>query len=404
MRDETAGATRYAWVILAVGTFVVFGSLGLGRFSYTAVLPAMQAGLAMDSTQAGTLATANLAGYLALSAVGGALAVRFGPRAVIATGLAVAGAAMVLTGFADGFVSAAVWRAMAGVGSGASNVPVMGLLAAWFAPQRRGLAAGIGVSGSSIGLIFVGWAAPPILEAYGEAGWRACWFVFGAITLGLAAVSVALLRNRPSSTSAAKAAVSPVAWGSVYRSGAVWRLGLVYVAFGFSYIIYLTFFVKFLMAEGGYRPSEAGDLYAVIGWFSLLCGLIWGTVSDRIGRKFALAAVYLIHAVAFALFPAWPSPAGFTISAVLFGVSAWSIPAIMAAGCGDLLGGRLAPAGLGFMTLFFGIGQTAAPGVAGAMADAAGSLMPAFWLAAGVALAGAVGSLTLPRFAEGSKR
>ena len=39
----------YCWVVLAAGTLAVFGALGLGRFGYTVVLPAMQQGLAMDT-------------------------------------------------------------------------------------------------------------------------------------------------------------------------------------------------------------------------------------------------------------------------------------------------------------------------------------------------------------------
>jgi len=168
------------------------------------------------------------------------------------------------------------------------------------------------------------------------------------------------------------------------------------VAFGFSYIIYLTFFTRYLIGEGGYTHAAAGRLFMLMGWLSLLCGLIWGWISDLIGRKATLIIVYLIHAVSFGLFALWRTPAGFTLSAILFGLSAWSIPAIMAALCGDLLGPRLSPAGLGFVTLFFGIGQAAAPSVAGAMADAhEGSLAPALLLAAGVALLGAVGALAL---------
>jgi len=102
--------------------------------------------------------------------------------------------------------------------------------------------------------------------------------------------------------------------------------------------------------------------------------------------------VYIIQAASFGLFALWPASPGFIFSSVLFGLSAWSIPAIMAATCGDLLGPRLAPAGLGFITLFFGIGQAAGPGVAGIIADASHSLSPALLLASGVALVGAIGS------------
>lgn len=397
---------HYAWFVLAVGTLVVFGSLGLARFGYTMVLPAMQAGLGLDNAGAGGLATANLVGYLALSVIGGALATRFGPRIVIAAGLALAAICMLLTGLAESFVPAAIWRALTGVGSGASNVPVMGLMAAWFARRRRGLAAGVAVTGSSFALILLGPLVPRLLVAYGEDGWRVCWFFFGGVTLGVAVLAYVVLRDRPaavgllplgatSEEDAGAVGKAGLHWGNVYRSWAIWHLGLIYVAFGFSYIIYVTFFTKYLITEGGYTQAEAGRLFMLVGWFSLLCGLIWGSVSDAIGRKGALIIVYLIHAVAFSLFALWPAPIGFTLSAILFGLSAWSIPAIVAATCGDLLGARLAPAGLGFVTLFFGIGQAAAPGVAGMVADAAQSFAPALLLAAGVALLGAVGSLLL---------
>ena len=399
---------HYGVVVLVVGTLVVFGSLGLARFGYTVLLPSMQAGLGMDNTQAGGLATANLVGYLALSVIGGALASRYGPRAVIAVGLAMAGLGMVLTGLAQGFFLTALWRTMTGVGSGASNVPVMALLAAWFAPRRRGLASGVAVAGSSVALILLGPTTPRLLAYYGESGWRVCWVIFGGATLLLAVASLLLLRNRPADLGLAPVGArngdpAPASrgggldWASVYRSGVVWHIGLVYVAFGFSYIIYLTFFVKGLITDGGYTQQAAGKLFMTMGWCSLSCGLIWGAVSDVIGRKWALVIVYLIQATAFGLFAVWPSPAGFTLSAVLFGLTAWSIPAIIAATCGDVLGPRLAPAGLGFVTLFFGVGQALGPSVAGAIADGAGSLSPALLLAAGVALLGAVAASLLRR-------
>lgn len=397
---------HYAWIVLAMGTLVVFGSLGLARFGYTVVLPSMQADLGMDNTQAGVLASANLLGYLALSVIGGALAARYGPRVVISSGLALAGVAMLFTGLANGFLQVAIWRGLTGIGSGASNVPAMALVAAWFAARRRGLATGIAVAGSSLGLILLGPLVPRILSAYGESGWRVSWYIFGGATLVLAILGWLLLRNHPDEMGLKPVGASgenpapgsraqALQWGRVYRSAAVWHLGFVYVAFGFSYIIYMTFFTKRLITEGGYSPEAAGTLFMTMGWFSLLCGLIWGTISDVIGRKPALVAVYLIHALAFSLFGLWPAPTGFTISAILFGLTAWSIPAIMAATCGDVLGPRLAPAALGFITLFFGIGQAIGPSVAGSMADSSGTFASGYLLAGGVAFLGAISASLL---------
>lgn len=52
-------------------------------------------------------------------------------------------------------------------------------------------------------------------------------------------------------------------------------------------------------------------------------------------------------------------------------------------------------AALGFVTLFFGLGQAAGPAVTGGLADATASFAPAFLLAAGVAFLGGIGSLLL---------
>jgi sugar phosphate permease len=400
---------------MVVSMLTVLGALGFARFGYTMILPDMQAALNLSNTQTGVLATGNFLGYLALALAGGVIASRYGPRRIIAISMLLIGVTMVLTGLASSFQEALLWRVLTGVGSGGSNVPVMALLPAWFAARRRGLATGVAVAGSSLALILTGLLVPRILEACGADGWRYSWAILGALVLLLGFLAAVLLRNRPEDkglrpiaaatdapTATGTKASAALDWGQVYRSAAVWRLALVYVAFGFSYIIYVTYFAKYLQAEAGYSKEAAGNLWATVGWISIFCGLIWGTVSDLLGRKVGLALVYLIQAAAFAAFALWRSPAGYVVSVIAFGLTAWSIPGIVAAACGDYVGGRMAPAALGFVTLFFGLGQAAGPSVAGALADATGSFSPAFLLAAGVAFLGGVGSLLLrpPRTVE----
>jgi sugar phosphate permease len=407
----------------------VLGALGFARFGYTLILPDMQTALNLSNTQTGGLATANFVGYLTLAVIGGFLASRYGPRRVVSISLLLVGLTMVLTGLVHSFQGALVWRLLTGVGSGGSNVPVMALLPAWFAARRRGLATGIAAGGSSLGLMITGPLVPRILETFGADGWRYSWFILGGFVLLLTLLAFALLRDRPEEkglrpiaaepagetrtgdqpgspqradaslrpggSQAARQGTASLNWGKVYRSRAVWHLALVYVAFGFSYIIYATFFAKYLQTEGGYTKEAAGNLWALVGWISIFCGVIWGTVSDVIGRKYGLALVYLTQMVSFAVFALWQDSIGYTVSVVLFGLTAWSIPGIVAAACGDYLGPKMAPAALGFATLFFGLGQAAGPSIAGAIADATGSFGPAFLLAAGVALLGGVGSLLL---------
>lgn len=175
---------------------------------------------------------------------------------------------------------------------------------------------------------------------------------------------------------------------SVYNTP-VWYLGFVYIAFGFAYIVFMTFFVTHLVAEAGFTGSTAGKLFMLMGWFSLPSGIIWGLVSDYIGRKRTLVSLYIIHGIAFALFALGNSEPYFVASAMLYGISAWSIPAVMSATLGDMLSPEMTPAALGFITLFFGLGQVVGPVVAGTLADLQSSFSPVFQLCSAISLAGA---------------
>jgi MFS family permease len=151
------------------------------------------------------------------------------------------------------------------------------------------------------------------------------------------------------------------------------------------------------MADLHYSPEGAGNLFMILGLASLVCGVFWGWTSDAIGRKASIVAIFLIQVVSYALFALWTTTAGLTISAVLFGLTAWGIPAIMAAACGDIVGPALAPAAYGFLTVFHGLGQATGPYVGGRLADALPSFTWSYLLAAGMALVGAIGALLLPR-------
>ena len=410
-------ALLYGWLILLLCFLTVFSALGLARFGYTMILPSMQKGLGLSNTQAGALATGNFIGYLCLALVGGFLSSHFSPRRVITFSLFLAGCGMMLTATARNFTAALFWRILTGIGSGGSNVPAMALLAAWFAPRRRGLATGIAVAGSSLGLILTGPLVPYLLNMGGGEGWRSSWVVLGGIVVVFSAFAWFLLKDRPEQKrlraigsdehgrsgpdsipgSLEHPETAKPSWKAVYRSGAVWHLAVIYITFGFSYIIYATYFSKYLQAEAGFTKEKAGNYWQMVGWLSILCGLVWGSVSDVLGRKYGLAIVSCIQGLSYLIFAVWHTPTGLILSTILFGITAWSIPAIMAAACGDHLGPKMAPAALGFITLFFGIGQALGPTLAGGIADKTGTFVPAFLCAAGAAWIGALASLFLPK-------
>jgi MFS family permease len=397
---------HYAWIIAFTGTLVLLLTQGFGRMSYSVILPSMKEGLVLTYTQVGLIGTANFIGYLSLAVIGGFLAVRFGTRRTIFISLLVMGVSLFLTGLSGSFTSAFFMRLITGMGNGGAVVPMMALTASWFAARKRGLAAGILTMGTGLGLSIVGLVLPYVMAQFGVDGWRYAWFLLGVIVFALSFVCRALLRDNPADKGTAmyggqeevksRATVTFFsAWRDVVREKEIWKLGVVYFMFGFSYIIYVTFFVAYLTSEAALTPQKAGQIFALLGLASILSGTLWGALSDILGRRYGSLLAYLTIALSFLMLALWRSSPGFYVSSIVFGISLSSIPAIMAAAVGDSMGGRLAPAALGLITLIFGIGQSLGPAVAGWIKDATGTFTGAFVLSAVVSLVGAAGSMLL---------
>jgi len=346
-----------------------------------------------------------------MAIIGGFLAARFGTRMVITLALVLMGVTMILTGLAHSFGFAFAMRLLTGLGNGAAFVPAMALGSAWFTMKKRGFATGIVSGGIGAGTLISGLVVPPILTAFGQNGWRLSWYILGGAVLVISGIIYGFVRNSPDQmglqqvgteeTQAPPAAssetkkVSALQWTGVIKLGSVWYLGAVYFFYGLSYIIYMVFFAAYLVEEVGFTQDAAGGMWALVGGLSIFCGVIWGGISDRLGRSKGAALAYLVLGLSYIIYALVKAKFGIYLSAVMFGLTAWSIPTIMAAAAGDFVGPRLAPAGLGFITLFFGIGQALGPALGGYLADTTQSFTVPFLTAGGISLVGMISSLFL---------
>ncbi len=401
----------YRWAVLAIAFFGVFGVIGLGRFGYSAILPSMQKDLGISTAAAGSLASWNLGGYTIMAAVGGFLAARLGARKVATAGIAITAAGMLLTGLSNGLFTASAARLITGLGSGMVLVPSITLMAAWFETRRLGLASAIVSSGAALALVVVGLVVPPIINSGGDDGWRLAWYFFAGAAACVGIAYGALQRNRPeaavsrrSRPAATEPSRQPAAslarqtvldFKRVVRSRYAWHLGFVYLLYGFAFLIFQTFFQKRLTSDLDYTSKTAGYLFLLIGIGGFLGGALWGSVSDRVGRGPALALMFIIMAVAAALFAWWPATPSLIMSAFILGLAGMGLPGVVGAGCGDQFGPVLASAALGLVTIFTGVGMVLGPYLAGRLADASGSLTYSYTLACGVFVLGAVVSSRL---------
>ncbi len=398
----------YRFVLLGAVFCAVFSAIGLARFGYTMVLPYMEKALPLTKEQGGLLASANLLGYLIVSLGAGFLAARFGSRKTILIGLGGIALALAATALARGFAGALAARFATGLASGAVNVPAMALLTRWFRERERGLAAGIAVGGTSLGLIVSGLCVPLFAGEARPDGWPNAWLFFAVLVAAVFVIGFVFLRERPAGFAVAPAGHESrprvlAAIPAMIKTKGFPLLSLTYFLYGFSYIIYATFFVNFLVRERGFTATGAGGIWFLVGVASIASGLLWGALSDRIGRARALVVIYGLLAASYSLFGLARSNGLLFVSGLLFALCSWSVPAVMAAFAGDFLGHERAGMGFGILTFSFGLGQAAGPALSGVLASAFNSYAPAFLLAAAVSLSGGV-LLLFVRSAKAGKK
>jgi sugar phosphate permease len=376
----TTKGLHYGWVVVFAGTLTIFACLGLARFAFGMLLPSMRDALSMSYDEMGFLGTGNFAGYLTAVAVAPFLLKRFSPRQLITSGLFLISVCMFGIGFGESYLLILMLYTVVGIGSGLANIPVMVLVSYWFRREKRGWAAGLIVIGSGFAIIFSGFAIPFLNESFGPNGWRVGWGMLALIVLLVAMVVAVLIRNDPSEKGLAPVGSTQEleydpseSKGSFSSVQILTHLGVLYFIFGATYVIYGTFIVTTMVEEYAYAEASAGLFWSWVGFFSLFSGTLFGLLSDKIGRKGGIMAVFAVQTLAYLLAGSRLGTVALFASVVLYGVAVFALPAIMAAAVGDYLGKARAAAAFSIITFCFAIGQTLGPTVAGLVAESTGT-------------------------------
>jgi len=283
---------------------------------------------------------------------------------------------------------------------------MMGLLSAWFDVRTRGLAVGLAAAGGSVSLMVAGVAVPLLTGRSPGDGWRHAWYIFGVLVLAIGILSLIFIRDRPrdepeSIHRKVSRQASRRAWPlSVYRNPLVWLVTSLAFCSGWATGIFNTFFGVYLSQEHGIDLSTTGHLLILMGFLSIGSGILWGRVSDRLGRGQGFLLSYLILAIAFALFWLVPVIGVLVASSVLVGLTMRAAYTLCAASAGDYVPVQFSAAAFGLISLGAGLGSSISPIIAGAIADATSDLAWTFALAMLGAAAGVAASFLLHRCSE----
>jgi MFS family permease len=362
----------YGWLIVAI-CFVVLSVSFSARFVLSPAMPYLEADLGWSRSFVSLGGSLALVAMAIVAPIAGNVVDRFGPRMLLAAGLATIGVGMAATAAMEvrwQFIVA--FSLIAGMGFGMAANHIVSTVVSLQFERNRGLAVGIATSGSTAGLLVL---APLIATMLDEIGWRGSYLVLGAVSLVLILPILLLIRARrtPVKGSRPSLAAAESIW---------WRLGLLLRSPVFHLLFWSFTICGFTTAgviEGhlipyaiacGYPPLESATAYGVLSGFNLLGMVLAGWLTDRMHRPLLLGGIYIMRGLSFILLMyIADDPALLFIFAVAFGLFDYSTVPVTASLVASHIGLRIMGLTMGILSAGHSLGAAVGLFLAGRIFD-----------------------------------
>jgi MFS family permease len=347
--------------------------------------------------------------------IGGRWQDSVGPRNVTIVGIVLWGLGNLLAGLGTSHFGApwlyVTYGIIGGIGNGMAYITPVATVTKWF-PDKRGLASGMVVMGFGLGAFFYGFilkAIGPFVSASKHAGafadakaaavkagthFDAAPYQLGAhdvsaimgifVASGIAyaiigGLAAQLLSNPPANYRVANVPATTTALKGSFAPSQVLRMPQFYMLWGMLFlnvtagILIVSNAVPIIRELTGASAAVALPLYGLVAIFNGLGRFFWGSISDRIGRNMAYAAIFLLQVVVFFILAGLHSlPAvliAFAIVLLCYGGGFGVMPSFNA----DYFGTKYLGVNYGMIITAWGFGGLVGPLIAAKVKDTTGS-------------------------------
>ncbi|MFH0860303.1 MAG: OFA family MFS transporter [Candidatus Altiarchaeota archaeon] len=397
-------AMQERWKVVA-GALLIQLSLG-AIYSWSVFVKPLEDNLSYTRTQTQIIFSLALASFALVMIFAGRWQDRVGPRRVASAGGIVLGLGYVLASMTDGsFLSiAASVGLIGGAGIGLGYVCPIAACVKWF-PDRRGMISGLAVAGFGAGAwIFAKLGAKLIASE----GVLTTFLYFGIIFFITVVLGAQLLRNPPAGyrpqgwappekSSAKNMAGDDFGWREMLRTRQYWIL---WAAFMFGAAAGLMV-IGNLKPFGQYSGLSADVATNAVGVLALANGagrIVWGTLSDRLGRTRAMSLMFLLQGIMMLfLVRMGGSPYLLSVAAAWVGFNFGGNFSLFPSATADYFGTKNVGINYGLVFTSYGVAGIIGPILGGQVYDVTGSYLWAFIPAGVLCVLAAVLSTFLKR-------
>lgn len=280
-------------IFLGVVTF-------LDRINITVAGSAIMKDLNLTPDQWGWILSAFILSYGLMQIPMGAMGDKRGHRSTLALIVLWWSAFTAFTGMAGGFVSLIMIRFMFGIGEAGSSPCSTGVISRWFPKKEVGKAQGYIWAASRMGGALTPFIVLPVITYL---GWRAAFYILGAVGVIWSIVWYLFYRNQPKEmrgitqaeideAPVTQMAVSTekvsIPWKSLLSSKQFWLILSMYFFYAFGSWFFFSWFPTFMELGRGFEKDQLTYAIAVPFVMSMIGNISGGYLTDKLSAKYGL--------------------------------------------------------------------------------------------------------------------
>lgn len=343
------------------GIFALVIAMGIGRFSYTVILPYMQETFEFSRATAGYLATSNYLGYLVGAWVAGRLPIGNKRILFLQITLVISILTTAFMSFTNVIIIWYLLRFISGVVSAFIFVVITSLILDQLASSSHMHLSGLFYSGVGIGIALSAVIVSPIQAVF---HWNGTWIVLALFSIVLFVLIVLFIKPITPSKQLVESQI--ISQKTPPQSWMKWLI-IAYSLEGLGYIVTGTFIVSIAQESTSFH-GDAAFVWFVVGVAAIPSCIVWSKLAQRYGYVKILLISMLLQAIGIVLPALATNSMTLYASAFIFGATFMGITTVC-----TTLARKLAPVNshqmIGYLTAGYALGQMIGPSIAGTLAS-----------------------------------